>query len=113
MALVNGGTFTVANGATLSTQNDLGIVDRSSEVVGFQIDGTIVSNSMSFKASVDGSTFQPLNDQGGTLISVTIKSNETVGLNQDKRAQIGRWRYLQILMGSTETNGATIKTLWK
>jgi len=113
MALTRGGTFTVASGATLSTTNDLQITDGSMEIVGFQINGTIISTAMTFNASVDGVTFQPLNTQAGSALSVTIKSNETIGLSQDVRAQLGRWRFLQLIMGSTETNGATVTALIK
>lgn len=113
MALTRGGTFTVANNATNSTTNDLQIVDGNMEIVGFQINGTIVSTSMTFNASQDGVTFQTLNTQAGSALSVTIKSNETIGLSQDVRAQVGRWRYLQIVMGSSETNGATINAIIK
>lgn len=113
MALTRGGNFVVANGAQLSTQNDLGIVDGSWEIVGFEIDTTIVSTSMTFLASIDGVTFQTLNTQAGSPLSVTITGNATIGLSQDVRAQLGRWRYLQVKMGSAETNGCTVKTLIK
>lgn len=106
-------TLTVPNGSTTSNTADLGIVDGTSEIVGFIIVGTIISTSMTFKVSDDGITFQTLNTQSGSPLSITVASNVNIGLSQDVRAQIGRWRMIQAVMGSTETNGATIKVLVK
>lgn len=106
-------TLTVAAAGTTSNKADLGIVDGNQEIVGFIIQGAIISTSMSFNVSDDDVTYQQLQTQSGSPVSITIASSKNIGLNQDTRAQLGRWRFIQAVMGSTETNGATIKVLVK
>jgi len=106
-------TLTVANGGTTSNTADLGIVDGNQEIVGLIVVGTILSTTMTFNVSDDGTLFQQLQTQAGSAVSITVASNKSVGLNQDTRAQLGRWRYVQGVMGSTETGGATIRLLVK
>ena len=113
MANTRGGTFTVAANQTASTTNDLQITDGSMEIVGFIVVGNIVSTAMTIKTSDDGILFQTINTPTGSAISITVASNTNIGLTQDIRAELGRWRYLQLIMGSSETGGATIRTLIK
>jgi len=113
MAATKTKTLTVASGGTTSNTADLGIVDGNQEIVGFIIATTLVSTTMTFNVSDDDVTYQQLVTQAGSALSITVASNKNIGLSQDVRAQIGRWRFIQAVMGSTETNGATIKVLVK
>lgn len=109
-SVTRGITATVANGGTLGTALDLGIFDYSRAIVGIVIKGTILSTTMTFNVSPenDGVTFYPLFNEAGSQVQLTISSNQATGIKQDLRAQMGSWRFIQPVMGSTETNGATI-----
>ncbi len=113
MASTKTKTLTVASGGTISNTADLGIVDGTSEIVGFVIVGTIISTTMTFNVSDDDVLYQTLNTQAGSALSITVASSKNIGLSQDVRAQIGRWRFVQAVMGSTETGGAVIRVLVK
>lgn len=111
--VTRGPGWTVAANAKLSNALDLQIINPDQELVGFAIPGTIVSTTMTFLVAQDGVNFLPLYDQAGSLVSVTVASATAVGLDQTKRAQLSRWRYMQLNMGSSETGGATINPLTK
>lgn len=108
MTTLRAAAFTVAAGATDSNQLDIGLVNSGARLVGFVIEGTIISTAMTFKVSADGTTYVALKDQAGAAMSVTVASATAVGFKQDVASQLGSWRFMQLIMGSTETNGATI-----
>jgi hypothetical protein len=104
-------TFIVASGATDSSQLDLQIVNTGQRLVGIVIPGTIISTTVTFKVSADGTTFATLRGQTGAPIdplSVNVLSASAVAFTADMAAQLGGWRYVQAIMGSTETNGAIL-----
>ena len=100
----------VASGGTLGTPLDLGIFDATRVIVGIVIQGVIISTTMTFNVShqADGVNFFSLINEAGSAVSITIASNSAIGTKQDIKAQLGNWRYIQPIMGSSETNGATI-----
>jgi len=100
--------FTVASGATTSNQLDIGLVNSGARLVGLVIEGTIISTTLTFKVSADGTTYVTLKDQAGAAITITVASATAVAFKQDVASQVGSWRFMQAIMGSTETNGATI-----
>lgn len=103
-------TSTVPTNGTLGNPIDLGIFDSSHFIVGTIIKGTVVSTTMTFNVShqSDGITFFPLMNESGSAVQLTIASNTAIGHKQDIRSQFGNWRFVQPVMGSTETGGATI-----
>jgi hypothetical protein len=101
-------TFIVASGATDSSQLDLQIVNTGQKLVGLVIPGTIISTAVTFKVSADGTTFVALKTEAGSALSLTIASATAVGFKQDVASQLASWRYVQAIMGSTETNGAIL-----
>lgn len=103
-------TSTVAANGTLGTPLDLNIFDSAHFLVGIIIKGTVVSTTMTFNVShqSDGVTFFSLMNEAGSAVQLTIASNTAIGVKQDIRSQLGSWRFIQPVMGSTETGGATI-----
>jgi len=106
--VTKGTTWTVAVDATVSNALDLGLVGPEQVIAGFVIKGTIVSSTMTFNTSADGITFYPLINEAGSAVTVNIASNSSVGVKTDNAYQLQAWRYMQLVLGSSELNGATI-----
>lgn len=88
-----------------------GVIDVSdgSTAVGIITPSVLVSTSITFLASDDGTTFNPLYDEG-TLYSVNVGTSRHVAL---KPIVMHSAKYLKIVTGSSEASGTEIRVVTK
>lgn len=102
------GTATIAAAASLSDAVDLGSNRAHALVIG----GAWVAAAITFQVSLDGVTYNDLNDMAGevTVASGAVAANKAIVLDASKLAP---YRYLKIRSGTSaaavaQTGGATV-----
>lgn len=100
--LLTGVPVAIANGANVS-----GIINtKGSSLVGIIIPAAFTSTTITFSASVDGSTFFPVkNTTSGTTLSYTVAPGEYIAINPVDFYGIP---YLEINTGSSEAAARTL-----
>ena len=94
---------TIANGAALSGAVDLGSVIPGNEIVGLVMPIAWTAAAMTFQGSADGTNFYDLYNDAGTELNFTVGASQAIGLRQDARAILGRWRHIKVRSGTTGT----------
>jgi hypothetical protein len=105
-------TATIAAGASLS-----GAVDcQLGRVRGLVLPAVWDTAALTFQVSADGVTYKNLYDNGGTEVNFTVAAGRAVGIDHDKSAILGEWRYLKIRSGTSGTpvnqTAEAIITVW-
>lgn len=87
---------TIANGGTVSSD----IICNGLALVGIQLPAALTGIALTFKGSVDGTTFQPIYDTtSGTALSYTVAAGHYVAVDP---APFQGLKALQIVSGSAE-----------
>ena len=90
-------TATIASGASLSDEIDLG----NWRHIGLVMPGTWTTASITFAVSnKSGGTFVPLYDDGGIEVTVSASQGTAVGLSLAALA-LAPWRYVKIRSGTS------------
>ena len=102
-------TATIAAGGSLSAALKLG----GSSIVGMVIGtgaGAFDANTvyLQFLVSVDGTTYNLLRDNDGTLVAVTVAAANTNGATHLDPAKFAPWRYIKV--ATYATDGSTVQT---
>lgn len=103
-------TATIAASGSLSAAVALG--GRS--VVGIVIpatgSGDFDANTvyLHFIVSVDGTTYNTLRDNDGTVVAVTVAANNTNGATHLDPAKFAPWRFVKV--ATYQTDGTTVQT---
>lgn len=103
-------TAVIANGATVSSSCDLGLLDGGQGLAGFVLPATFTGTAIKFQVSVDDSTYQALYN-GNTELSITVAQGRSYGLTADNRALLFGWRFVKLVSGSAEGGERSIKLL--
>ena len=98
-------TATILAAGSLSGAVDLG--GRS--IVGLTAGGTFDANTvyLQFKVSADGSTYELLKDNDGTLVQVTVAATNTNKATHLDPAKFAPW--LSVKVGTYQTDGSTVQ----
>lgn len=95
--------FTIAVGGTISTS-----LNSSGQYISrIETPASIVSTTLSFQVSMDGTTFKPARTNTGAAYTITVAANLSIPIPPEITAGGLACR---IVAGSTETSGLVIKT---
>lgn len=97
---------TIDNGATVSSAIELA---RDERPVMIQTPAALTGTAITFQASIDGTTYVPVYEVGGTnAYSVTVSTSRAVALDHRVFAAVN---YLKLVSGSAEAAARIIKVL--
>ena len=99
-------TATIAAGGSLSAAVKMG----GSSLVGMVIGATFDANTvyLQFLVSMDGTTFNLLKDNDGTLVQVTVAATNTNLNTHLDPVKFAAWRYVKV--ATYATDGSTVQT---
>ena len=109
MAAVRTNVFVIPNGGTTSQSVDISAFGENVGFMGFIIPAAFSGTSVSFKVSIDDTTYVPLNDNSNTLLSITVSVSTAYGFKQDGRSTLDPWRFLQIVSNQSEGAARSIQ----
>jgi hypothetical protein len=92
---------TIASSGTESAAVDL----RGMTLCGFYLPAALTGTAVSFKASIDNSTFVTVEDGFGNTVSKTVSASKAIILNPSDFAGI---QYLKLVSNATEAAERTI-----
>ena len=99
-------TATIAAAGSLSSAVKMG----GSSLVGMVIGATFDANTvyLQFLVSMDGTTYNLLKDNDGTLVAVTVAATNTNLNTWLDPAKFAPWRYIKV--ATYATDGSTVQT---
>lgn len=96
------GIFSPAVAASIAaTQTTSAPIEcKGQALCGIQMPAAFTGTTLTFKASIDGTTFQPIyNTTSGTLLTYTVAQGRYIAINPQDFLGVN---YLEIVSGSTE-----------
>lgn len=105
--MVTTSTCTIANGATVSDETPV-----HSSIIGIQMPAAFTGTSLSFQGSADGTTYQPIYDDTGALVTVTVVAGHAVGLDA-KALPLASWANIKIVSNAAEGAARVLQLCFK
>lgn len=108
VAAARANSFVIPSGSTVSQTVDISAYGENVGFVAFIIPAAFTGSSVSFKVSIDDTTYVPLNDSSNSLISINVSVSTAYSFKQDVRSCMDPWRFFQMVSASSEGASRTI-----